>query len=584
MSSTTFNSTNTRKIDTKKKKPSQRTHEDKKDKVKTSPVILVLQETYHIPRVKQYTNHPEVKPSDQWRLHQIMKQADRIGVLQVEYCHAQGRSSGRLYAKGSYSLQSLSRRLRNSLAQDTHFDIDIVNCNPTLLHQLCKKNGWVAPHLETYNKNRSQTLKDISEDILCSIEDAKELFLSLINGGTYENWAAKRSIKKTSPTPFVKKFIAELKTIRKLIWDSQPQYHDSAKQKVEYKKEMGKVTAGPEATCMSYVITDIENACQQAIRQYLASINLIMSTLIFDGGLVQGHPPNTDMIHNCEDHCYKETGYRVQLVIKPMNEKLPDNPFCTLLDEFLRKKYVIHLPFHQQFVSDQNLPQFPVLLLISPPGTGKTSYITQETKKILEQDPNSAVIIPSSRIAITKQHKKYFEPLGFKHYGDDDNVASDKLITTLDSLVCDYKYRRAVTILDEIEASLQHLFGATLKNKRLPTFQKLLQITNRATRVFALDGDIGDLTLTFFRIIFDHLSAKETNEKQHNQDQINCGTEKSILVAQNSFKPSQKRIFFVNKFQWYNQLHALLQDKNSKIFMGCDSCIKAQLITERIKQ
>jgi hypothetical protein len=573
----TLTAVKARKSNTKKKISRFVKRSDEKKNTDTRPVILVLHEHYDIQVVKRLSRHPDVKPSNRRKLREIVKHADKEGSLKVEYCYANGRSSGRLYAKNKVSLQSMSRRLRNTLAQNNHFDLDIQNCNPTLLLQLCMNNGWAAPHLEEYVKNRSRILKHISEDLVCAYDDGKELFLALINGGSYETWAAQYCVK-SYPTHFIVEFVMEMKKLRKHIWDSHPQYHADANAKVKEKEKDGKKSARPDATCMHYVIADIENNCLQSIREYLSSIGREMSTLIFDGGLVRGDLLDINGIEACETFCKEKTGFRIKLVIKPMSESLPTNPFCTLLDDFVKKDYVLHFPFNEQYTSDANIPKSRVLLLISPPGTGKTHYVAEETKAIILSDENAAhkmpIIIPSARIAITKQHMTYFAPLGFSHY-ETGNYA-DKLITTIDSLIAARQptgYMPGVTILDEIETTLAHLFGATLNRKRLPTFQKLLQITTRAQHVFALDGDIGDLTITFFRIMFDHITAHEATTPQ-----------KSVIVAQNSFLPSKKRIVFADKYQWFNQLRALLIDDDSKIFVGCDSCTAAQVIAERIKQ
>ncbi len=550
-------------------------NEEKQDD-DTRPVILVMYEQHSIPKLKQYSNHPDVKPSDKAYLHQIMKSADVHGRLRVEYCYAKGRNSGRLYAKGA-SYQRLSRRLRNSLAQDHLCDLDIVNCNPTLLLQLCQKNNWVAPHLENLVNNRKEILEKVSEDLVCSYEQAKDLFLALINAGSYEAWAKKYCVERLV-SDFINDFACELKEIRKLIWDTHPHYHDEANEKHEHKKKQGKYSAGPEATCLHYVIADIEGECILAISQYLKSIGFEVSTLIFDGGLVKGQGLNQKAIEASQKYCLQQTGCAIKLLVKPMNETLPENPFCTLLDDFAKRKYVAYYEFYEKFVNQVQMPEHRVTLMISAPGTGKTTYMQEETKRILQERPNTPIIIPSARVAITQQHMGSFGPLGFTHYKQDKQDKQDKngseslrVVTTIDSLMT-ARQRPGVSILDEFELSLSHLFGATLKNKRTPTIQKLLQITTYAKRVFALDGDIGDLSITFFRRIFDELTAYQHNTKQQ------------VLVARNLFRPQRKRVIFANKRRWWNQLHNLLQDDQSKIFISCDSKQAAQAIAERIKK
>lgn len=64
----------------------------------------------------------------------------------VTYQFAQGTTSGRLFANGGLSLQSMSHRVRHTLAKNTYSDYDMVNAHPTILSQYCSKHGlWHTP-------------------------------------------------------------------------------------------------------------------------------------------------------------------------------------------------------------------------------------------------------------------------------------------------------------------------------------------------------------------------------------------------------------------------------------------------------
>ena len=58
-------------------------------------------------------------------------------------------------------------------------DIDMINCHPSILNYLCKKNYADCNILKNYIENRELMLLSFAEDR----KSVKELFLSILNGG-----------------------------------------------------------------------------------------------------------------------------------------------------------------------------------------------------------------------------------------------------------------------------------------------------------------------------------------------------------------------------------------------------------------
>ena len=59
----------------------------------------------------------------------------------VTYCSAKHKL-GRVYPKDSLGLTSFRKKIRNTLLNDKYFDIDIANCQPSILLNICKKNNF----------------------------------------------------------------------------------------------------------------------------------------------------------------------------------------------------------------------------------------------------------------------------------------------------------------------------------------------------------------------------------------------------------------------------------------------------------
>ena len=67
---------------------------------------------------------------------------------------------GRVYPSKSLSLCSLRRQVRHTLAYDNYVDIDIANCHPEILNQLCIHHDIKTRYLNDYVNKRDEILQD----------------------------------------------------------------------------------------------------------------------------------------------------------------------------------------------------------------------------------------------------------------------------------------------------------------------------------------------------------------------------------------------------------------------------------------
>jgi hypothetical protein len=89
---------------------------------------------------------------------------------------------GRLDARGP-SLQTVPRIVRHTISAAFYYDIDIVNCAPTLLSQYCIKHDIPTPALASYVSQRQEQLTDLMKATGLDREEAKSLVLAVLNGG-----------------------------------------------------------------------------------------------------------------------------------------------------------------------------------------------------------------------------------------------------------------------------------------------------------------------------------------------------------------------------------------------------------------
>jgi len=103
---------------------------------------------------------------------------------------------GRTIPIGYSSLSVLHRPTRHRLSEKEYIDIDIVNCQPQLIQEICKQRGIKVEALEKYCRNPKKYRAYVAEYHDCDKDTAKQLFVRLMFGGTYNKWIKDFDIQK----------------------------------------------------------------------------------------------------------------------------------------------------------------------------------------------------------------------------------------------------------------------------------------------------------------------------------------------------------------------------------------------------
>ena len=109
------------------------------------------------------------------------------------------------------------KEIRHTLLKDLYVDIDIVNCHPTLLYQMCKKNNIECEYLNQYINNRDNILNETMQFYDVSKDCAKRLFIQLIYFGSFKSWCLENNINNNVQLEFIDNFKNEINLIGKII-------------------------------------------------------------------------------------------------------------------------------------------------------------------------------------------------------------------------------------------------------------------------------------------------------------------------------------------------------------------------------
>jgi hypothetical protein len=206
---------------------------------------------------------------------------------------------GRLYGnKGS--LETLDKDIRGSLCAGIYTDIDIVNCHPVLIKQYAlNRYDLDMPYMADFIRSRSEIFDELERKHNKSRDECKSDFMKVMYNGRLDHDA---------PQLFhaIKEEMASL--IRSMIADRE--YNELF--------HATKNEDNPRASFCSHIIQTEERRCLLALRDSLIAQGYSVDVLAYDGCMVRSTEVGDDVLTKAEEFIKSETGYEVQLAIKPL--------------------------------------------------------------------------------------------------------------------------------------------------------------------------------------------------------------------------------------------------------------------------
>ena len=255
------------------------------------------------------------------------------------------------------SLQLCPKKLRGPLGASIYHDLDMENCHYMIMVQIAESHGVQLAGVHRYVDNRAKYLQDVRSFYDVSRSAAKQLFLSLLNGGGPGKWMHDFDVDKglakdlahgrTLHPDIVRTLQREYLTIREVMFGKyedhvetlvtalkrdkpqEPEYFDREQHRLiaaetdEYFEERVKRSA------FSHFLQNEEKRCLNATIEKLSELEYEVGCKIFDGCLVRRKvDPDLprSVIEQCESHILAKTGYKMRLWEKCLmcGEKLAD--------------------------------------------------------------------------------------------------------------------------------------------------------------------------------------------------------------------------------------------------------------------
>lgn len=270
------------------------------------------------------------------------------GEARVVYNLVKGMKYGRSNPDKALGLFNIRRELRHTLAKGYYCDIDIANCHPVILEQICKRNKIPCPFLTTLVSTREDQLKTVMDTYAVSRDCAKTLFLRLTYIGTFRGWLLKNhsdSVKKwvedgkpesehppfvsKAPTQFIIALSKELKEIASYMLEHN---YKLTTQVRKHKAQLSnnELLENEEGTILSYYLQDIERRILEVVFNLARAEGLIPGmrcVLCADGLMIPKDKFKPELLTKFSEVVQQNLDLKVDFTCKEM-----DQDYLSILD------------------------------------------------------------------------------------------------------------------------------------------------------------------------------------------------------------------------------------------------------------
>lgn len=412
-----------------------------------------------------------------------------------------GRYKNKIGNDLGWSYTNMKKEIRNILGAKYYSYVDIKNCQPTIIHNLCKKNNIDCSNLNDYLKKRDEYIKIYEERTRKKKSEIKSLLISLFYGKKSLNEIRHELYKGIKIDDWIIKLHTEIKEIRKRILEKEEYKNLIEFSNKTRKKKNKEYNLDGAAFCI--IIQDEERKIMLEYFDVIMKSDYVIGSIIHDGFLIDKMKelPNTMLDKwnkivaknlNIDKAIYEPYILRMEIMdidvsyLETTNFDYYDTPqfeYNTISHRYLDNREITKYFDGKKYC-----------VLKSGYGTGKTTYISNVLNELKE---DTRVIFLTMRQSLARSVYKEFKKLDFFNYlnkNDEINIYVDRIIISIDSL---YKINGVeklpydIVICDEYCSLLSHLSFKGIINQHL-TYNIFENLIKLSTKTYFLDGDISN--------------------------------------------------------------------------------------------
>ena len=217
----------------------------------------------------------------------------------------------------------MKREIRAHLAGEHYYDVDMVNCQPSLLRQKLELSGISCPLLDKYVSGRDACLSEVAASCKVSRDAAKNLFIRLVYFGSVKCWAEELAIAMDDVPTWVMDLKTELQHNAVLLL-ALPEFEDfkryySKRSLMQEDDDLSSHKIKRSSQLALYLQT-LECECVRALVAAVTADQRSVGGIIYDGLLIEketgetGLPPH--LLKRWSNAVMRKTGYLINLSVK----------------------------------------------------------------------------------------------------------------------------------------------------------------------------------------------------------------------------------------------------------------------------
>jgi hypothetical protein len=264
----------------------------------------------------------------------------------VKYNYSKKINFGRVFPENLLSVGALRRPLRHMLCKNNYVDIDTVSSQQSILYNVCKLNNFETPYLLQYIENRESILKQVQESYNVDRDTAKELFITLTNGGNFTGWIYTYNLNSSFiPFEFINNYKNEMSNIIIQIYNDNQEFF-----KIIEKKNKKEEKTNMMGSFISSYIQEIEKRILECMYKFISQFLKIKNNVILchDGIMIFISDFRDSFISLLEQEIKRVFNFDIKLKVKDMDESInlqkEIETYDQVKDEFEKNHFKVRYP------------------------------------------------------------------------------------------------------------------------------------------------------------------------------------------------------------------------------------------------
>ena len=231
---------------------------------------------------------------------------------------------GRVIPVNYSSLSVFTRGTRHKLCEGFYKDIDIENCQPNIMNEVCRHNNLIQEYIDDYARNPKKWREIVMDYHNCSKDISKQLFITLMFGGSYNGWLKENDIQENRNNKLkeVVDLEGEMKVIVEIVYANNKHIKDDV---LRIDPKHWQTEKEAKRGVMALWAQTIERLIQESAIKYLIDNKKFEIENIVpcqDGFMILKDLYKDEILSEINKHIYDTFKINIKFINKPFDEAI----------------------------------------------------------------------------------------------------------------------------------------------------------------------------------------------------------------------------------------------------------------------